>query len=121
MVDDLGNKEIMGANIQYWMDRTGKTATQLIDDLNFKKSTFYGWLNAVSYPRIDKIEMMANYFGVQKSELVERRTIEPTSASPLDLGSLAISDEWDEYVSSNGRPLTDHDKKLLRAMFGDGE
>lgn len=39
--------------------------------MNFKYSTVLDWVNAKTYPRIDKIELMANYFNVEKSDLVE--------------------------------------------------
>ena len=31
-------------------------------------------MHARTYPRIDKIEMMANYFGIEKSDLVEKKS-----------------------------------------------
>ena len=34
-------------------------------------STFNEWMKAKKYPRIDKIEMLANYFGILKSDLIE--------------------------------------------------
>ena len=32
---------------------------------------FTDWVKGNSYPRIDKIELMANYFGISKADLVE--------------------------------------------------
>ena len=46
----------------------------MCNDLGFVYSTFSDWLNGKKYPRIDKIEMMANYFGISKADLVERHT-----------------------------------------------
>ena len=40
-------------------------------DLGVSYSTFSDWYNAKKYPRIDKIELLANYFGVEKSDLIE--------------------------------------------------
>ena len=68
MVD---NKRVMSQNIMKQMLRKGVTATQVCDALGFKKNTFSDWINRKSYPRIDKIEKMANYFGVSKADLVE--------------------------------------------------
>ena len=67
----LGNKEIMAKNIQYFMDQHEKTRNDVCNDLGFKYSTFSDWINGKKYPRIDKIEMMANYFHISKSDLVE--------------------------------------------------
>lgn len=75
-MNDLGNREIMAQNIQRLMDKTGKTRMEVCDDLGLKYTTFTDWVNGKTYPRIDKIEMMAKYFGVSKSDLVEKTTIE---------------------------------------------
>ena len=32
---------------------------------------------AKKYPRMDKVEMMANYFGILKSDLIEDKTKQP--------------------------------------------
>lgn len=37
-------------------------------------TTVSDWMHARTYPRIDKIEMMANYFGIEKSDLVEQKS-----------------------------------------------
>lgn len=68
---DLGNKEVMAYNIRKYMDRLGKSRNDICKDLGIKYTTFTDWINAKTYPRIDKIEMMANYFNVTKSDLVE--------------------------------------------------
>lgn len=72
-MSDLGNKAIMAQNIQRLMEQAGKSRTQVCDDLGIKYTTFTDWVNAKTYPRIDKIELMANYFGVSKADLVESR------------------------------------------------
>lgn len=74
----LGNKEIMAKNIQYYMDKYGKSRQDMCDALGVKYTTFTDWVKGNSYPRIDKIELMANYFGISKADLVEERTIGKT-------------------------------------------
>lgn len=71
MNSDQNSKEIMGRNIRFYLDRNGKNVSDLMDALNLKKSTVYSWLQGKSYPRIDKIEAMADYFGISNAELVE--------------------------------------------------
>lgn len=67
----LGNKEVMGRNIQKHMDLNGVSRTKLSKDLGVSYSTISDWINGKTYPRIDKIEMLADYFGIEKSNLVE--------------------------------------------------
>lgn len=73
-MSSLGNKEIMARNIKRLMSLKGKDRNDICKDLGFKYTTFTDWINANTYPRIDKIELMANYFGVSKAELVEEHT-----------------------------------------------
>lgn len=75
MTDDR-SKEIMANNIKRYMDMKGVSNQQLCDDLNFKYTTFMDWIKGVTYPRIGKIEAMANYFGILKSDLIEEKTEE---------------------------------------------
>lgn len=70
-MNSLGNKEIMAKNIQYYLDKKGIDRNDMCRDLNFKYTTVSNWLQGVKYPRIDKIELMARYFGISKADLVE--------------------------------------------------
>lgn len=47
-----------------------------------KYTTLSDWVNGKTYPRIDKIERMAAYFGVEKSALLEDRNHLPQDAIP---------------------------------------
>ena len=71
MTSDLGNKEIMAKNIKRFLDSKGITGKDLALAIGVPPTTLYSWLQAAAYPRIDKIEMMANYFGITKADLVE--------------------------------------------------
>ena len=70
-MSDLGNKEIMARNIQRYMNKMNVDRTTLCYDLGIKYTTLTDWLKAKTYPRIDKIEMLANYFDISKADLVE--------------------------------------------------
>lgn len=83
-MSDLGNKAIMAENIKYYMEKKNKTRNEICDDLGIKYTTFSDWVNGKKYPRIDKIEMLANYFGIEKSDLVEKRNTIPADAIPYE-------------------------------------
>ncbi len=70
-MNDLGNKEIFAKNLKYYMTINNKTRNDICKDLGFKYTTFTDWYNGNIYPRIDKIEMLANYFRIEKSDLIE--------------------------------------------------
>ena len=67
----LGNKEIMAKNISKYMEKAGVDRNKLSTDLGISYTTITDWIKGKTYPRIDKIELLANYFGISKSDLVE--------------------------------------------------
>jgi len=68
---DLGNKEIMARNIRFFMEKFDISRNALCEQIGVSYMTVSDWLNAKKYPRIDKIEKMAQLFHVPKSSLVE--------------------------------------------------
>lgn len=83
----LGNKGIMGDNIQFYMDERGINRKDFAKALGVPYSSLTDWLNGKTYPRIDKIQKMADYFGIEKADLVEKRIVqkkEATSFSEFD-------------------------------------
>ena len=78
---DLGNKAVFSRNLRSLMSQFRKDRKQVCDDLGFKYTTFTDWYNGNKYPRIDKIEILADYFGVLKSDLIEEKTV-PSNAIP---------------------------------------
>lgn len=72
-MDDLGNKDIFSKNLIYWMTVRKKSRDDIAKALNVPYSTVASWCNGLFYPRIDKIELLANFLGIQKSDLVENK------------------------------------------------
>lgn len=93
-------KKIFSKNLNYYMDLKGKTQTDIINDLNINKSAISSWCNGTRLPRMNKVELLANYLGINKSDLIEGSTednnyfefiSEDDAMFPLlDLGDIAL-------------------------------
>lgn len=70
-MSDIGNKEVFAKNLIYYIERHGKEQKEVAEVVGVAPSTFNAWIKAKKYPRIDKIEKLANYFGILKSDLIE--------------------------------------------------
>lgn len=77
------NKDIFSKNLKYYMDKKGVDRNQLCSDLDLKYTTVRDWIKGITYPRIGKIELLANYFGINKSDLIEEKSTIPSSSIPL--------------------------------------
>ena len=54
----LGNKEIMGENIQFYMDQMRIDRRTFAQAIGVPYSSLTDWINGKTYPRIDKIQRM---------------------------------------------------------------
>lgn len=98
----LGNKEVMSRNLKYYIERSGKDRRELAEIWGFPYSTVTDWINAKKYPRIDRIEVMADYFGIKKSDLIEDRTRQTRAFN--DLFSDAEARQKKEPAENDGLP-----------------
>lgn len=53
------------------MEKAGKTRSDLCRELDFNYTTVTEWYHGRKIPRIDKIEILARYFNIPKSHLLE--------------------------------------------------
>lgn len=70
----MDNKMIFAQNLQRYMDLHRKTRRDLSDALGISYYTVTDWVKGKKLARMDKIEMLAEYFGIQKSDLIELQT-----------------------------------------------
>lgn len=114
----LGNKEVMAKNIRYYMERKGLNAKDFSIEMNFKYSTVLDWLNAKTYPRIDKIEMMANYFNIEKSDLVEDKNKQKENIDIANMvNDLMENLNGTQTLMYKGEPMDEVTKELVRASI----
>lgn len=73
----MGNKEFFSKNLRFYMNKKGVRAADICLALNIPKNSFSNWYSGTVCPRIETIEMLANYFGIKVSDLIEEKTIMP--------------------------------------------
>ena len=70
----------------------GKSRKDVCEALGYSYFTFSDWVNGKKMPRMDKVEQLANYFGILKSDLIEEKK---------------------ETATENGNGLSESKKQLL--------
>lgn len=79
-------KRIFSKNLRKYMSLNNKTQVDLINDLGFNKSAVSTWCNGTRLPRMDKVDALAKYFGIRRSDLIENKSeskIKPTTIPVL--------------------------------------
>lgn len=81
-------KDVLSNNLKNLLHKKGKSQTDMAKDLNLKESTVSSWVNAVKYPRRDKIELMADYFNVLPSDITDDKTSNTLEAAHFNKDDL---------------------------------
>lgn len=119
-MSNIGNKETMAKNLAFYLEKSGKTQKEMAEIVGVATSTFNDWMKAKKYPRIDKIEIMANYFGILKSDLIEEKVtpeMEKNSDVMVDITVRIASDlDFRKIVKRN---MYDKDFFSLSVMLCD--
>lgn len=69
-------RNIFSKNLKYWCERKNITQADIVEKFDLSASTVSDWFNGKKFPRIDKIQMLADYLGILKSDLIEEKSPE---------------------------------------------
>lgn len=75
IVDSLGNCAIFSKNLRSYLKEHDKTQREVAAAIKVSKGTMCDWCTGRAYPRMDKLELLANYFGIEKSDLIEEHDV----------------------------------------------
>lgn len=64
-------RKIFVKKLNYYMELNNKNQMDLMKDLSLSSSTVSNWCTGQKLPRMGKIQMLADYFGINKSDLIE--------------------------------------------------
>ena len=77
VVSDEDYKKIFARNLNKYMELRDKKQADIITDLGINKSAISTWINGTRMPRMDKVQALADYFGINKSDLLEEKGEDP--------------------------------------------
>lgn len=100
-------RDIFADNLKFYMNKKNLTASDLVVKFALPASTVSDWINARKYPRIDKIQMLADFFGILKSDLTEEKSDETRSVT---------FDDFTYALHAETQNLTEENKQKLLEM-----
>lgn len=71
-------KKDFAKNLIYYYKRKGVSQKQIAAAVGVSTGTVCDWTKGRSYPRMDKIQMLADFLECEKSDLIEERSINNT-------------------------------------------
>ena len=68
-------KQIFSRNLIRCVSMSGKTQKEIADAIGVSPQAFNTWCRGIAIPRMGKIQLLADYFGVSKSDLIDAKKI----------------------------------------------
>ena len=73
-MNENDSMEIFANNLKRLTERSGKHGKDIAKAIGVTPSTYSYWISGKKYPRPEKISALAEFFHVQKSDLIEERS-----------------------------------------------
>lgn len=68
----MGEQQVIfSENLKALIEERGQTQAQVADSIGVSRATINMWIKGVTFPRMPKVQRLANYFGVPVSCLVD--------------------------------------------------
>lgn len=116
----MNNKKIFSQNLQYYMTINDKKRGDICKDLNIKYTTLREWILGTAYPRIDTIELLAEYFNINKSDLIENRNLLSSIDNSVELSKkiceLSKTKTEEELLIKSTMLNIENQKKILEIV-----
>lgn len=69
---DEEQKEVFSKNLSHYISLFEKTQKEVADAISVSPQTFNTWTQGIALPRMGKIQALANYFNINKSDLLDK-------------------------------------------------
>ena len=90
------NTKIFQRNLLNLLNKYNKSQKEVADAIHVSPQTFNTWCQGIAIPRMGKIQLLADYFHVNMSDLIEKR--DPAAADqPLPIASGAEAELVEKY------------------------
>lgn len=104
----MEHKEVFAKNLKKYMELNRKSRREVCAALGYSYFTFSDWVNGKKMPRMDKVEQLANYFGILKSDLIEDKK----ETAPKD----GLSEAKQQLLSLAENCSEEEAERLLQVM-----
>ena len=117
---NLGNKKIFSENLQHYIVKKGVLQKEVAVAVGVSQGTITDWLSCRSYPRMNKLQLLAKYFDIKILDLVEERSVNNQYylQKEAKMIALELTKQPDTLVMlQNFQKLSTQNKEIVKAMI----
>lgn len=106
--DGSKQQKIFTSNLNYYLQQTDKTQKEIAASIGTSPQTFNTWCQGIAIPRMGKIQALADYFKINKSDLIEERKPKTPTGSNFNMNHAEMK-HIEKYrdLDSHGQEMVD--------------
>ena len=108
-------KKIFSKNLKRLVTNSNLSQLVIAISINVSPQTFNTWINGIAIPRMTSIQLLADYFNVEKSDLIENENVPKMEHHDISLiiNQLTNILKSTQKVMYNGVPMDEITKELV--------
>lgn len=117
---DEEQKRIFSKNLNYYISLSGKQQKEVAKELGFQVTTFNTWCKGKIIPGMGKVQKLADYFNIGKSDLLDNKLDADPSFDAKILSNTEIMELIRKYccLSINDKMAI---KQIIESLYDKGK
>ena len=105
-------------NLKRYLEINDKQPVDIVNELKIPFSTVSNWINGLKLPRMGKVELLAAWLGIEKSDLLEEKKEDQYYLNPetAEMAQEIFENKELRMLFSVGRDMDPEDLKALHSM-----
>lgn len=114
-------KKIFQHNLMKYVSSSDKTQKEIADAIGVSPQTFNTWCQGIALPRMGKVQLLADYFHINKSDLIEeKKSNEPNyylDEAALELAQFMCENPEYKVLFDTTRKVKREDIEFVKQMI----
>lgn len=116
ILNDEEQRRIFSRNLNKYIRKSGKQQKEVAKDLGFEPTTFNTWCVGKAMPKMGKVQALADYFGILKSDLIDDKNGLDFDLPEKDLAFLKRFNSLDDQGRSTVRYIMDRESERVKKI-----
>lgn len=105
-MEDIEQKKIFARNLSHYLNISGKTQREVAAGIKVSPQTFNTWIQCIALPRMGKIQALADYFKINKTDLLDKHDFTTTAST--------LTSIYEQLEPTRQVKVVDYAKKQLK-------
>lgn len=117
MKDNQKEKIVFSNNLKKLVANSNLPQREIANRIKVSPQTFNTWTQGIAIPRMKRIQLLADFFNVEKSDLIDEKTVIENQDISVMVDDLMNNLNSTQTLMYKGEPMDEVTKELVRASI----